>query len=82
MSQLFISGGQSIGATASASVLPMNIQDWFPLGLTDLLSLQFKGLSRIFSNTTFKMKLKNVVNFDALQVDKKVDTDLSNLFAF
>ena len=51
-SQLFTSGGQSIGVSASASVLPMNIQDWFPLGLTGLISLQFKGLSRVFSNTT------------------------------
>ena len=50
MSWLFASGGHSIGT--SASVLPMNIQDWFPLGLTDLISLQFKGLSRLFSNTT------------------------------
>ena len=46
----FASGGQSTGA--SASVLPMNIQDWFPLGLTGLISLQYKGLSRVFSNTT------------------------------
>ena len=45
-SQFFTSGGQSIGASASASVLPMNIQDWFPLRLTSLISLQFKGLSR------------------------------------
>ena len=52
ISQLFVWGGQSIGASASASVLPMNIQDWFPLGLTDLIFLQFKGLSRVFSNTT------------------------------
>ena len=52
MSQLFASGGQSIGASASASVLPMNIQDWFPLGLTDLISLPSKGFSRVFSNTT------------------------------
>ena len=52
MSQLFTSGGQSIGASASASVLPMNIQGWFPLGLTGLISLQFKGLSRVFSSTT------------------------------
>ena len=52
MSQFFTSGGQSIGAYASSSVLPMNIQDWFPLGLTDLISLQSKGLSRVFSNTT------------------------------
>ena len=44
----FTSGGQSIGASASASVLPINIQDWFPLGLTDLISLQSKGLSRVF----------------------------------
>ena len=52
VSQLFTSGGQSTGASASASVLPVNIQDWFPLGLTDLISLQFKGFSSIFSNTT------------------------------
>ena len=49
-SQFFTSGGQSIGASASASVLPMYIQDWFPLGWTGLISLQPKGLSRIFSN--------------------------------
>ena len=52
MSQFFTSGGQSIGASASASVLPMNIQYWFPLGLTGLISLQSKGLSRVFSSTT------------------------------
>ena len=52
VSQFFASGGQSIGASASASVLPMNIQDWFPLGLTGLISLQYKGLSRVSSNTT------------------------------
>ena len=51
-SQPFASGGQSIEATASTSVLPMNIQDWFPLGLTGLISLQSKGLSRVFTNTT------------------------------
>ena len=51
VSQFFTSGDQSIGASASASVLPMNIQDWFPLGLTGLMSLQSKGLSRVFSNT-------------------------------
>ena len=50
MSQFFASGGQSIGV--SASVLPMNTQDWSPLGLTSLISFQFKGLSRVFSNTT------------------------------
>ena len=52
ISQLFTSGGQSIGVSASASVLPMNIQDWFPLGWTGWTSLQPKGLSRVFSNTT------------------------------
>ena len=52
MSQLFASGGQSIGASASASALPMNIQNWFLLGLTGLISLQSKGLSRVFSNST------------------------------
>ena len=52
MSQFFTSGGQSIRASASASVLPVNIQDWFPLRLTGSISLQSKGLSRVFSNTT------------------------------
>ena len=52
VSQFFQSGGQSIGASASASVLPMYIQDWFPLGLTGWNCLQSKGLSRVFSNTT------------------------------
>ena len=52
VSQFFASCGQSIGASASASILPMNIQDWFPLGLTGWISLQSKGLSRVFSNTT------------------------------
>ena len=52
MRRLFASGGQSIGASASALVLPMNIQGWFPLGLTGLISLMFKGLSRVFFNTT------------------------------
>ena len=52
MSKYFASGGHSIGVSASASVLPMNIQDWFPLGLTGWNSLRSKGLSRVFSNTT------------------------------
>ena len=51
---LFTSGGQSIRALASASVFPMNIQSWFPLGLTGLSSLQFKGLSKVFCNTTIQ----------------------------
>ena len=54
MSQLFASGGQSTGTSASASVLPMNIQSWFPLGLTGLSSLLPKGLSRVFSSTTIR----------------------------
>ena len=52
MSQLFESGGQSIGVSASGSAFPMNIQDWSPLGLIGLISLQSKGLARVFSNTT------------------------------
>ena len=52
MSQFFTSGGQNIRVSASASVLSMNIQDWFPLGLTGWISLQSKGFSRVFSNTT------------------------------
>ena len=51
MSQTFASGGQSIGASALASLLSMNIQEWFPLELISLISLQSKGLSRVFSNT-------------------------------
>ena len=52
MSQLFTSGSQSIGVSASTSVLPMNTQDWSPLGWTGWISLQSKGLTRVFSNTT------------------------------
>ena len=52
MSQFFASGGQSIGVSASATIHPMNIQDWFPFGWTGWISLQSKGLSRVFSNTT------------------------------
>ena len=57
MSQFFESGGQSIGASTSPSVLPVNIQDWFPLGLTALISLQSKGLSRVFSNISSKASI-------------------------
>ena len=56
MNWLFASGGQSIGASVSASVLPMNIQDWFSLGSTALISLQPKGFSRVFTNTTVQKK--------------------------
>ena len=52
VNQFFTSGVQSIGASASTSVLPMNIQDWFPWGLTGWISLQSRGFSRVFSNTT------------------------------
>ena len=54
MSQFFTSGDQSTGVSASTSVLPMNIQDWIPLGLTGWMSLQSKGLSRVFSSTTIQ----------------------------
>ena len=54
LSWLFASGGQIIGASASASVLPMNIQGWFPLGLIGLISLQSRGFSRVFSSTQLK----------------------------
>ena len=52
MGQFLESGGQNTGASASASVLPINVQDWYPLGLTNLISLRSKGFSRVFSNTT------------------------------
>ena len=63
MSQFFTSGGQSTGLSASASILPMNIQDWFPLGLTGWISLQSKGLSRVFSNTTVQKHQFFVLSF-------------------
>ena len=56
ISQFFVSGGESIGVSASTSVLPMNIQDWFPIGWTGWISLQSKGLLRVFSNTTVQKK--------------------------
>ena len=57
MSQFFASGSQSIGVSASASVLPMNIQDWFPLGWTSWLSLMSKALTKVFSNSTVQKHL-------------------------
>ena len=63
MSQLYASGGQSIGASASASVLSMNIQDWFPFGWTGWISFQFKRLSRVFSNTTVQSINSSVLSF-------------------
>ena len=63
MSQVFALGSQSIGVSGSASVLPMNIQDWFPLGWTGWISLQFKGLSRLFSTTTVQKYHSSVLSF-------------------
>ena len=63
MSQLFVSGGQSIGVSASPLALPKNIQDWFPLGWTGGISLQFKGLSRVFSSTTVQKHQFLVLSF-------------------
>ena len=82
MSQIFISGGQSIGASPSASVLPMNIQDWFPLGLTSLISLQSKGLSRVFSNTTVQKHQFFSTQLSLLEIHKnaKWDAIVNSLF--
>ena len=63
MSQLCTSGGQSTRVSASTSVLPMNSQDWSPLGWTGWISLQFKGLSRVFSNTTVQKHQFSVLSF-------------------
>ena len=63
MSQFFASGGQNIGVSASASVLPTNVQDWFPLGLTGWITLQSKGLSRVFSSTTVQSINSSALSF-------------------
>ena len=63
VSQLLASGGQSTGASTSPSVLPMNIQGWFPLGLTDLISLESKGLSRVFSSTIIRKFNSSALSF-------------------
>ena len=60
MSQFFASGGQRIGVSASASVLPVNIQDWFPLGWTGWISLQSKGLSRVQYNSSKASRLRSI----------------------
>ena len=73
VSRLFTSGGQSIEASASASVLLMNIQGWFPLGFTGLISLQSKGLSRVFSSTKFLRWLVSNSNY-LCQLDKPPDS--------
>ena len=68
MSQLFTSGGQSIGVSASASVLPKNTQDWSPLGWIGWISLQSKGLSRVFSNTNSKASILQCSPFFIVQL--------------
>ena len=68
MSRFFTSGGQSIGVSASASVLPMNIQDWFLLGWTGWVSLHSKGLSRVFSNTSSKASILQCLAFFVVQL--------------
>ena len=73
MSQFFASDGQSIGASALASVLPMNVQGQFLLGLTGLISLQSKVLSRVFSNTTVQKQLYR----EALDSQQKEDRELT-----
>ena len=73
MSQFFTSGGQSIGVSALASVLPVNIQDWFPLRLTGLISLQSKGLSRVFSKTTVQTYVVQIAKCDSEGVRGKWD---------
>ena len=73
MSQLFASGGQSIGVSASTSVIPMNIQEWSPLGWTGWISLQSKGLSRVFSNTTVQKRQSFSAQL-SLQSDSHIHT--------
>ena len=68
MSQFFASGGQSIGVSASASVLPMSAQDWFPLGWTGWISLLSKGLSRVFSKPHFKSSILQCSAFFIVQL--------------
>ena len=68
MSQFFASGGQSIGVSASASVLPMNIQDWFPLGWTGWISLQSKGLSRVLQHHSSKASILQCSAFFMVQL--------------
>ena len=89
MSQFFTSGGQNIGVSASASVLPKNIQDWFPLEWTGWISLQSKGLSRAFSNTTvqkhqfFSTQLSSQSNFHihtTLQIVSSILLDSTHIY--
>ena len=81
MSWLFASDGQSIGASASALVFPMNILDWFPLGLTYLLSFQSEGLSRVFSSTTVR-KHQSFGTQPSLQSNSHIHTWLLGKHSF
>ena len=74
MCWLFTSGVQSIGVSASASVLPINIQDWFPLGWTGLISLQSKGLSRVFSHNSSKASIFQCSAFIMVQLSHPYTT--------
>ena len=80
MSQFFTSGGQSIGASASASVLPVNIQDWFPLGWTGWISLQSKGLSRVCSNHSSKASILRCWAFFIVQLSHPYMTTGKTIF--
>ena len=82
MRQFFASGGLSIGVSASASVLPMNIQDWFPLGWIGWISFQSKGLSRVFSNTTVQNIAFMSFCFFFLQVDCEYLEGRSRVYFF
>ena len=84
MSQLFTSGGQSIGVAALASILPMNIQDWFPLGLTDCISLQSKGLwvfsnIRVHKDQWILNDIKWVFDTDTVRILMKIQEKLEML---
>ena len=79
MSQFFASGGQSIGVPASTSVLPINIQDWFPLGWTSWISLQSKGLSKVSSNTTVQKPILQCSAFFIVQLSHPYMTTGKNI---
>ena len=82
VSQFFASGGQSIGVSASASVLPMNIQDWFSLGLTGLTSLQSKGLSSFLQHHSSKASILQSSAFFTVQLSYSYMTNLNDSKAF
>ena len=74
MSQLLASGSQHTGASASPSVLPMNVWDWFPLGLTGLISLQSRGLARVFSSTTVQKHQYSKYNSPSILLVKNMNS--------